>query len=99
MAIDTKFQELEPSMWKAFRNTALVFVYEIYTTMKNGLCHHLENFRSFPVMYRFEGIRCILMELEADNRKRRSNYMVTLKVNGFLVKCIYMYPVIEYSTY
>ena len=48
------------------------------TTMKNWFCHHLENFISFPLIYSFAVIRCVLTELEADNWKHRSNYMVTL---------------------
>ena len=40
----------------------------------------LENFVSFPLIYRFAGIRRVLTELEGDNWKHRSNYTVTLKV-------------------
>ena len=45
MAIDTKFSELEPSMWKAFDRKYI----------------------SFPLIYRFAGIRRVLAEVEADN--------------------------------
>ena len=48
------------------------------TTMKNWFRHHLENFISFPLIYRFAGIRRVLTDLEADHWKHRSNYTVTL---------------------
>ena len=80
MAIDTKFRELEPSMWKAFDRK---YIDHLYSFMKydyeNGFQHHLENFISFPLIYRSAGIRRVLTELEADNWKHRSNYTVTLK--------------------
>ena len=43
----------------------------------------LPSFREFyklsiDTRYRFEGIRRVLIELEADNWKHRSNYTVTL---------------------
>ena len=47
-------------------NTALVFVYEI-RLVKNLFRDHLENFISFPLIYRFAGIRRVLTEIEADN--------------------------------
>ena len=46
---------------RSIGNTALVFAYEIQ------FHHHLENFISFPLIYRFVGIRRVLTELEADN--------------------------------
>ena len=46
--------------------------------MKNWFRHHLENFISFPLIYRFAGIRFVLTELEADNWRHCSNYTVTL---------------------
>ena len=46
--------------------------------MKNWFRHHLVNFISFPLIYRFAGIRRVLTELEADHWKHRSNYTVTL---------------------
>ena len=49
--------------------------------MKNWLRYHLENFISFPLIYRFAGIRRVLTELEADNWKHRSNYTVTLRTS------------------
>ena len=60
MVRDTKFRELEPSMWKAFNRK-----------------------------YNFAGIRRILVELEDDNWKHRSNYTVTLSE-----KC-YVFFVVE----
>ena len=36
----------------------------LYSFMKYD---HLENFISFPLIYRFASIRCVLTELEADN--------------------------------
>ena len=48
------------------------------TTIKNWFHRHLENFISFPLIYRFAGIRRVLTELEADHWKHRSNYAVTL---------------------
>ena len=41
---------------------------------------HLENFISFPLIYRFAGIQRVLTELEADHWKHRSNYTVTLSI-------------------
>ena len=35
--------------------------------MKTSFRHHLENFISFTLIYRFAGIRRVLIELEADN--------------------------------
>ena len=69
MAIDTKFRELEPSMWKAFDRKYSYCIRLWNTTMKNWFRHHLENFISFPLIYRFAGIRRVLTELEADNWK------------------------------
>ena len=51
----------------------------LYSFMKNWFRHHLDNFISFPLIYRFAGIRRVLTELEADNWKHRSNYTVTLR--------------------
>ena len=56
------------------------------TTMKNWLRHHLENFISFPLIYRFAGIRRVwrvLTELEADHWKHQSNYTVTLNQSEY----------------
>ena len=50
--------------------------------MKNWFRHHLENFMSFPLIYRFEGIQRVLTELEADNWKHRSSYTVTLMMSS-----------------
>ena len=50
------------------------------TIMKKWFHHHLENFISFPLIYRFAGIRRVLTELEAENLKHHSNYTVTLRV-------------------
>ena len=78
MAIDTKSRELEPSMWKAFDRKYSSCIRLWNMTMKNWFRHHLENFISFPLIYRFAGIRCVLTEIEANNWKHRSNYTVTL---------------------
>ena len=52
--------------------------------MKNWFHHHLENFISFLLIYKFVGIRRVLTELEADNWKHRSNYTVTLILKRFM---------------
>ena len=78
MAIDAKFRELELSMWKAFDRKYSSCIRLCNKTMTNWFRHHLENFISFPLIYRFAGIRRV--ELEADNWKHRSNYTVTLSM-------------------
>ena len=84
MAIDTKFRELEPSMRKVFDRKYSSYIRLWNTIMKNWFRHHLENFISFPLIYRFAGIRRVLTELEADNWKHRSNYTVTLRINNMV---------------
>ena len=31
------------------------------------LNHHLDNFISFPLIYSFVGVRCVLLELQTEN--------------------------------
>ena len=66
MAIDTKFREMEPSMWKAFDRKYSSCIRLWITTMKNWFSHHLENFISFLLIYRFADIRRVLTELETE---------------------------------
>ena len=40
--------------------------------------HHLDNFISFPLIYRFVGNRCVLTKLHTKNWKHRSRWTVTL---------------------
>ena len=67
-------RDLGPPEAKAFDREYSSCIRLWNTTMKNWLRHHLENFISFPLIYRFAGIRRVLIELEADNWKHRSNY-------------------------
>ena len=40
--------------------------------------HHLDNFVSYPLIYKFVGIGCVLTELHTENWKHRSRWTVTL---------------------
>ena len=71
-------RDLGPPEAKAFDRKYSPCICLWNTKMKNWFRHHLENFISFPLTYRFAGIRRVLTELEADNWKHRSNYTVTL---------------------
>ena len=73
-------RDLEPPEAKAFNRKYSSCIRLWNTIMKKWFRHHLENFISFPLIYRFAGIRRVLTELEADNWKHRSNYTVTLIV-------------------
>ena len=77
-------RDLAPPEAKAFDRKYSSCIRLWNTTMKN-FRHHLENFISFPLIYRFAGIRRVLTELEADNWKHRSNYTVALTpTEGFI---------------
>ena len=71
-------RDLGPPEAKAFDRKYSSCIRLWNTTMKNWFRYHLDNFISFPLIYRFVGIRRVLTELEADNWKHRSNYTVTL---------------------
>ena len=70
-------RDLEPPEAKAFdwKYSSCIRLWN--TIMKNWFHHHLDNFISFPLIYRFAGIRHVLTELEAKNWKHCSNYTVT----------------------
>ena len=51
--------------------------------MKNGFRHHLENCISFPLIYRFAGIRRALTELEADIKPENTAQTITLTVKRY----------------
>ena len=70
-------RDLGPPEAKAFDRKYSSCIRLWNTTMKNWFRYHLQNFISFPLTYRFAGIRCVLTE--ADNWKHRSNYTVTLR--------------------
>ena len=70
-------QDLEPPEAKAFDRKYSSCIRLWNKTIKNFFRYHLENFISFPLIYRFPGIRRVLTELEADDWKHRSNYTVT----------------------
>ena len=58
-------QHLEPPEAKAFDRKYSSCIRLWNTIMKNWFHHHLENFISFPLIYRFAGIRRVFTELEA----------------------------------
>ena len=60
-------QDLGPLEAKAFDRKYSSCIRLRITTVKNRFRHHLENFISFPLIYRFAGIRRVLTELEADH--------------------------------
>ena len=71
-------RDLGPPEAKAFDRKYSSCIHLWNMTMKNWFHHHLESFISFPLIYRFAGIWRVSTELETDNWKHRSNYMVTL---------------------
>ena len=71
-------RDLGPPEAKAFDRKYSSCIRLWNTTMKNWFRHHLETFTSFPLIYRFAGIRRVLTELEVDNWKHRLNYTATL---------------------
>ena len=71
-------RDLGPPEAKAFDRKYSSCIRLCNTTMEKWFRHHLEKFISFPLIYRFAGIRSVLTELETDNWKHRSNYTVTL---------------------
>ena len=66
-------RDLGPPEAKAFNRKYSSCIRLWNTAMKNKFRHHLENFISFPLIYRFASIRRVLTDLEADNWKHRSN--------------------------
>ena len=72
-------RDLEPPEAKAFDRKYSSCIRLWNTIVKKWFHHHLEDFISFPLIYRFAGIRRVLTELEAENWKHRSNYTVTLR--------------------
>ena len=83
-------RDLGPPEAKAFDRKFSSCIRLWNTTIKNWSRHHLENFISFPLIYKFVGIRRVLTELEADNWKHRSNYTVTL--NSCFVRFLFFPP-------
>ena len=71
-------RDLEPLEAKVFDRKYSSCICLWNTTVKNWFRHHLENFISFPLIYKFAGIRRVLREFEPDNWKHHSNYTVTL---------------------
>ena len=67
-------RDLGPPEAKAFDRKYSSCIRFWNTTTKNWFRYHLGNFISFPLIYRFAGIRRVLTELEADNWKHCSNY-------------------------
>ena len=66
-------RDLGPPEAKAFDRKYSSWIRLWNTTMKNWFRHYLENFISFPLIYRFASVRRVLTELESDNWKHRSN--------------------------
>ena len=73
-------RDLGPPKAKAFDRKYSSCIRLWNTIMKNWFRHHLEILISFPLIYRFAGIRRVLTKLEADNWKHCSNYTVTLRL-------------------
>ena len=55
----------------------LAFVYKP-KFFKQTFYHHLDNCISFPLIYRFVGVRCVLTELRTENWKHCSKWTVIL---------------------
>ena len=55
----------------------LAFIYKQKKIFKY-IHYHLDNFISFPLIYRFVGNRCVLTKLHTKNWKHRSRWTVTL---------------------